>query len=66
MYYVVAEYYVESGCELLEIVENPTQEQLSVMDVRLSSENYDVCSEFVDSYHEELNEQIELSELNKG
>ncbi|MEH2140854.1 hypothetical protein [Nostoc sp.] len=65
MYYVVLEYYVEAGCELLSIVEQIPENQV-IQRIVFSSENYDDCSQLVELYDQELDEQAKFKEANAG
>ncbi|MEH2396244.1 hypothetical protein [Nostoc sp.] len=65
MYYVISEYYVEAGCELLSIVEQIPKEG-AMQHIKFSSENYDDCSELVELYDQELDEQMKFEEANRG
>ncbi|MBN3924012.1 hypothetical protein [Nostoc sp. NMS4] len=64
MYYVISQYYVEAGCELLDIVEIVPKGQ--AVHIKLFSENYDDCADLVDLYAQELNEQVAFEEANLG
>ena len=65
MYYVISEYFVETGCDLLSIVEQMPQNQ-AIERIVFSSENYDDCSTLVEIYDQELNERMEFQEANRG
>ncbi|MEH2414488.1 hypothetical protein [Nostoc sp.] len=64
MYYILSEYYVEAGCELLDIVETIPEGQ--AVHIKFSSKNYDDCAKLVDLYNQELTKQVEFEEANKG
>lgn len=64
MYYVVSEYYVETGCDLLSIVEQIPENQAT--HIKFSSNNYNECLELVEIYDQELNERVAFEEANLG
>lgn len=62
MYYVVSEYCLEAGCDLLEIKTEIPEDDIVVF----RSENLQDCEECIDLYDAEVREKFEFDELNKG